>query len=64
MFEGVRAHKPPKMAQFIMDAASPQKHLKIYNFTTINAIKMKLVMIAYLHENFNLAKYLGVTQRS
>ena len=63
MFEGVRAHKPPKMAQF-MDAASPQKHLKIYNFTTTNAIKMKLVMIVYLHENFNLAKYLGVTQRS
>ena len=62
MFEGVRAQNPPKMAQF-MDAALPQKHLKIYNLTTTNAIKTKLTTIVYLHEAFHLAKDLGVAYR-
>ena len=57
--ETVRAQKHPKMAQF-MDAASLRKHLKIYNLTTTNAIKIKLVTIVYLHETFHLAKYLGM----
>ena len=33
-----------------------QKHLKVYNLTTTNAIKMKLTMIMYLHETFHLTK--------
>ena len=43
-----------------MDAASPQKHLKIYNLTTTNATLMKLTMIMYLHKKFNVAEDWGV----
>ena len=45
-----------------MDAALPQKHWKIDNFTTTNATLMKL-MIMYLYETFHLAKNWGITHR-
>ena len=51
---------PPKRGHF-MDAASPRKHLKIYNLTATNATLMKLTTIMYLHKAFNLAKDWGVT---
>ena len=60
MFEGERAQKPSKRGHF-MDAASPQKHLKIYNFGTTNVILMILTTIVYLHQTFDLAKNWGVT---
>ena len=44
-----------------MDAASPQKHLKIYNLTTTNIALMKLTVIMYLNKRFNVAKDWGVT---
>ena len=47
-----------------MAAASPQKHLKIYNFGTTNVILMKHTTIIYLHETFHLAKNLGVTHKA
>ena len=53
IFGGERAQKPPKSGHF-MDAASPQKHLKIYNLTTANAALIKLTTIMYLHKIFNL----------
>ena len=43
-----------------MDTASLRKHLKIYNLTTTNAIKMKLATIVYLHETFHLVKFWGM----
>ena len=46
-----------------MDAASPQKHLKIYNFATTNATLMKLNTIKYLHKMFSLAENWVVTHR-
>ena len=46
-----------------MDAASPRKHLKIYNLTITNAIKLKATMIMYLYETFNLTMDWGVTHR-
>ena len=46
-----------------MEAASPLKNLKIYNFTTTNAINMKFATIVYLHETFHLAKNWGVAHR-
>ena len=46
--------KTPKMGHFMV-APSPQKHLKFYNFTTTNGIKMKLTTIVHLHETFHLA---------
>ena len=58
IFGGVRVHKYPKMVQF-MDAASPQKQLKIYKLTTTNAIKIKRATIVYLHDTFHLKKKLG-----
>ena len=57
------AQKPTKRDHF-MDAASPQKHLKIYNLTTTNATLMKLTTIMYLHKTFNLAEGWGVTHRA
>ena len=51
---GVRAEKSPKMGYF-MDIPSPWKHSKIYNFTTTNAIKMKLSTIVHLFETFHFA---------
>ena len=47
-----------------MDAASSQKHLKIYNLTTTNAILMKLTTIMYLNEIFHSAKNWGVSHRA
>ena len=47
-----------------MDAASPRKHLKIYNLTTANAALMKLTTIMYLHRMFNLAEDWDVTHRA
>ena len=49
---------PPEMAHF-MDAASPQKHWKIYNLTTTNAIKMKFTTITYIHDTFSFGNILG-----
>ena len=54
MFERERAQKPSKRGHF-MDAASPQKHFKICNFGTTNAIKMKRATIIYLLEIFHMA---------
>ena len=62
-FAGERAQKPPKKGYF-MDAASPRKHLKIYNLTTTNATVMKLNIIMCLHKTFNLAENWGVTHRA
>ena len=62
-FGGEKAQKPPKRGHF-MDAASPRKHLKIYNLTTANATLMKLTTIMYLHKMFNLAEDWGVTHRA
>ena len=59
IFAGERAQKPPKRGYF-MDAASPRKHLKIYNLTTTNATLMKLTMIMYLHKRCNVAEDWGV----
>ena len=44
-----------------MDAAWPQKHLKIYNLTTTNATKMKLTTIMYLRKTFSMVGNWGVT---
>ena len=63
IFAGERAQKPPKRGHF-MDAASPRKHLKIYNLTTTNATLMKLTTIMYLYKTFNLAEDWGVTHRA
>ena len=46
-----------------MDAASPRKHLKIYNLTTTTATLMKITTIIYLHKTFNLAEDWRVTHR-
>ena len=62
IFGGVRAQKPPKMAQF-MDAPSPRNFFKIFNLRTTNAMKMKLGTIVYLHKTFSLTEDLGVAQR-
>ena len=59
IFAGEKAQKLPKR-----DAASPQKHLKIYNLTTANAALMKLTIIMYLHKTFNLAEDWGITHRA
>ena len=63
IFVGERAQKPTKRGHF-MDAASPRKHLKIYNFTATNAALMKLTTIMYLDKTFNLVKDWGVTHRA
>ena len=47
-----------------MDAALPQKHLKIYNLTTRNGTLIKLTMILYLHKKFNVAEDWSVTPRA
>ena len=39
-----------------MDAALPQKHLKVYNLTITNVTIMKLITIMYLRKTFNLAE--------
>ena len=54
IFAGERPQKPPKRGYF-MDAASPWKHLKIYNLTTTNATLMKPNVIMCLYKTFNLA---------
>ena len=55
IFAGERVRKPPKRGYF-MDAAVPQKHLKIYNLTTTNVALMKLNIIMCLHKALNLAE--------
>ena len=55
IFGGEKAQKPPKRGHF-MDAASPQKHLKIYNLTTTNATLMKITIIMCLYKMFNLTE--------
>ena len=54
---------PPKRGYF-MDAALPQKHLKIHNLGTRNAILMKFITSMYHHKIFNLAEDWGVTRRA
>ena len=67
IFVGEKVQKPPpppqkkKKSGHFMDAASPRKHLKIYNLTATNATLMKLTTIMYLHKIFNLTKDWGVT---
>ena len=66
IFGGVRAQRPlppSSTKSHFMDAALPEKHLKIYNLTTTNAILMKLTTIMYLHETFHSAKNWGVSHR-
>ena len=46
-----------------MAAPWPQKHLKIYNFRTTNAMKIKLGSIMYFYETFHLTKDFGVAPR-
>ena len=58
IFGGVRAQENPKIFQF-MDAASPQKHLKIYKLATTNAIKMKLTTIVIFMRPFIWKKKIG-----
>ena len=60
---GVRASKPPQKGHF-MDAESVRKILKIYNFTTTNAILMKLTKVMYLHKTFHFIKDWAVTHRA
>ena len=52
IFGEVRAQKPPKKDHFT-NAESVRKTLKTFNFTTTNAILMKLTTIIYLHEGVN-----------
>ena len=57
-FGGVMAKNPPRISlksNFLL----LQKHLKINNVPTTNAILIKLTTIMYLHETFNLAKKIG-----
>ena len=46
-----------------MDAASPRKHLNIYNLTATNGKLIKLTTSVYLHKKLNLAEDWGVTHR-
>ena len=43
-----------------MDAESIQKNVKIFNFTTTNAIQMKLTTDIYLNKIFSFGKILGL----
>ena len=63
IFEGERVQKSPNSSHF-MDAASPRKHLKLYNLTTTNATLMNLAAIMYLYKVSNLAKDWCVTHRA
>ena len=45
-----------------MDAASPQKHLKDYNFGTTNDMMIELTTIMYHHKTFNLGEDWSVTR--
>ena len=45
-----------------MDAASPQKHLKVYNFGTTNDMMIELTTIMYHHKTFNLGEDWSVTR--
>ena len=47
-----------------MAAASPRKHLKIYNLGTTNAILMKLITFMYHHKTFHLEKNWSVNHRT
>ena len=56
---GVMAKKLPRnslKSNFLL----LQKHLKIYNLETTNAILMKLTTIMYLHKTFDLAEDWGI----
>ena len=64
MFGGKGPRNPPPKRGHFMDAASPLKHLRIYNLTTANATLMKLITIMYLHKVFYLAEDWGVTHRA
>ena len=46
-----------------MDAESMQKKLKTFNYTTTNAIVMKLTTDIYLNKVFHLTKFWDVTHR-
>ena len=55
---------PPRERGYFMDAALPQKHLKVYNLTTTKATQMKLTTFMYRHKTFNLAEDWGVIHRA
>ena len=59
-FGGVMAKKPPR-SSLRSNFQLLQKHLKIYNLATTNAILMKLTTMVYPYETFLLAKNWGVT---
>ena len=59
MFGGVRSQKTLKRAH-LMDAESIKK---TFNFTTTNAILVKLTTDIYLNKVFHLAKSWSVTQK-
>ena len=46
-----------------MDFEAIQKTLKIFNFTTTNAILMTLTTYMYLNKVFHLEKFWGITHR-
>ena len=59
---GEQSLNAPKIDHF-MDTESIRKTLKTFNFTTTNAIPMKLTTDIYLTKVFHLPKSLGVAQR-
>ena len=60
--KGLKTNQPPSPQKCgFMDAASPQKHLNIYNLTATNAKLMKLTTSMYIHKKLNLAEDWGVT---
>ena len=61
--KGLNPPPPPQEGHF-MDAESVRKILKIYNFTTTNAILMKLTKVMYLHKTFHFIKDWAVTHRA
>ena len=59
-FVGVTAQNSFRKCHF-MDAESVHKILTIFNLATTSAIMVRLTLIVYLLEIFNLTKHLGVT---
>ena len=59
---GSKGPKLPRKGHF-MNVESIRKTLKIFNFTTTNAILMKLTTDIYLNKVFHLTKSWGVTHR-
>ena len=62
-FGGVLAKKPP-ISSLKSNFLLLQKHLKIYNLATTNAMLMKLTAIMRPYETFLLEKNWGLTHRA